>query len=264
MFNEGVSSSTLNLARSAISFFSSNSLRLKDDSTILRLFQFFYRKRPLQVKYLTYWPVRQLLNYLSELHPASSLSLKFLTLKTLALIALTSSDRGQTLHSIKIDNLVESETGIDFVVLDRLKTTRRVAKPKIVSCITSDIESLNVAEYLKCYLQRTLPLRRDALSNGFEEPKELFLSWKTKKAVTRQTLSRWLRTCLQLSGIDSKAYGGHSFRGSGLSSAFKNGASIQQIVKHGDWTNTNTFSRFYNAPERDSEVGQIILNQYKK
>ena len=251
----------LNLARSALNFFSSNSLCLNEDPVISRLFQYFYRKRPKRVKYFTFWPVKQLLTYLSKLHPPSSLSVKLLTLKTLALIALTSSDRGQTIHLMNINNVVHTENGLEFVIFQRLKTTRRVAKPHVISCINSDEDSLNVCAYTKSYMERTLPLRMESLNKGLEKPDDLFISWITKRPVTRQTIARWLRQCLDLAGIDSNIYGAHSFRGAGLSAAYRNGASIQDIVKHGSWSNTETFQRFYHAPERDSQVGQIILRQ---
>ena len=198
-----------------------------------------------------------------KLHPSAELNLKLLTIKTLTLIALSSSDRGQTLHLMKIDNVAESPTGIDFVIFDPIKTTKRVLKPKIISCITTENEALNVCHYVKEYMTRTSPLREEAVSKGNEMPKQLFLSWVTKKPVTKQTLARWLRLCLDSAGIDSKKYGAHSIRGAGLSSAYNHGASINQIIDHGNWTNTNTFHRFYNAPENDSNVGKIILNQYK-
>ena len=185
MFHKGASSSTLNLARSAISFFCSNVLCLKDNPIILRLFQYFYKKRPLNVKYFTYWTVRQLLDYLVKLHLSAELNLKLLTIKTLTLITLSSSDRGQTLHPMKIDNVPESFTGIDFVIFDPIKTTKRVLKPKIISCITTENEALNVCHYVKEYMTRTSPLREEAVSKGNEMPKQLFLSRVTKKPVTK-------------------------------------------------------------------------------
>lgn len=215
------------------------------------------------MRYLTYWPVRQLLNYLSSLHPASDISLKDLTFKTLALVALTSSDRGQTIHQMRVDQFTRTDNGLDFVIFNRLKTTRKILKPKVVSCITSDIPSLNLLNYVTEYIQRTHPYREECAKEGDEFPNQLFLSWFTKRPVTRQTLTRWLRNCLEKSGIDSSQFTAHSFRGAGLSAAYAHGASIESIVKHGCWTNVNTFKRHYLAPENNSTVGKIILNQYK-
>lgn len=264
LFNNGASCSSINIARSALSLFLCYNFNIKDNETIARLFKYFYKERPLKPKYFTYWPVKDLLNYLSELHPASELSLKYLTLKTLALVALTSSDRGQTIHLMDIENTALSEDGIQFVIFDRLKTTRRVIKPKVINCHSCDIPSLNVCDYVMNYMNRTLNIRSQCVKNGKPKPTQLFLSWASKSAVTRQTLARWLRTVLKLAGIDSDQFSGHSYRGASLSNAYKNGANITQIVSAGSWTNTETFKNHYLAPENDSPVGKIILNHFAK
>ena len=49
-----------------------------------------------------------------------------------------------------------------------------VLKPKIIS---NENESLNVCHYVRQYMARTLPLREEAVSSGFEKPTQLFLSW---------------------------------------------------------------------------------------
>lgn len=260
LFSTGASSSSLNIARSALSLFLNYDLCLKENSTILRLFQYFYKERPTRPKYLTYWPVKDLLNYLSELHPPSILTLKQLTLKTLALVALSSSDRGQTIHAMNIEHTAMSEDGIQFIITNRLKHTRRVQKPKIIKCIVSDIPSLNVCDYVTYYMNKTFNIRAQHVAEGREKPTQLFLSWATKKPVTKQTLSRWLKLSLKDAGIDTQQFGGHSYRGAGLSHAVNKGASISQVVTAGCWTNTETFKRYYFAPENDSVVGKIIIN----
>ena len=93
-----------------------------------------------------------------------------------------------------------------------------------------------------------------------EDDGKLFLSWATKKPVTRQSIARWLVHVLQLAGIDTATFKAHSYRGAGLSHAFQKGASIKQIVEAGNWANDSTFRMFYNAPSYDSAIGKIILN----
>lgn len=264
LFNNGASSSSLNCARSALSFFLCYDFKVKDNETIARLFRFFYKERPLKTKYFTYWPVKNLLNYLAELHPASDLSLKILTLKTLALVALTSSDRGQTIHLMDIEKTTSAEDSLQFVIFDRLKTTGRVQKPKVITCHSCDIPSLNVCDYVLNYMNRTLALRAKSVNEGKSKPTQLFLSWATKKAVTRQTLARWLKTILKMAGIDTTQFTGHSFRGASLSNAYQHGANINQIVCAGSWTNTETFKRHYFAPENDTPVGRIILDHFSR
>lgn len=264
LFDEGVSSSSLNTARSALSFFLSYDFPLKDDPTVGRLFQYFYKERPKRAKYFVYWPVEQLLVHLSAKHPPSSLSLKELTLKTLALIALTSSDRGQSIHLMDVEKTTCADEEVCFIIDSRLKHTRRILKPKVIKCLPCDNPALNVGQYVVAYMNRTIPLRAKRVADGFPKPTQLFLSWATKKPVSRQTLSRWLKSSLKEAGIDTDQFSAHSFRGSGLSHAFTHGASIKDIVVAGSWTNTETFRLHYFAPNTRSEVGKIILNSISK
>ena len=73
--------------------------------------------------------------FLSTWHPALFLSMKHLTLKVVALLALSSSDRGQTLHSTNIEHTEIQNEAIIFIIKTRLKTMCRVLKPKVVRCI---------------------------------------------------------------------------------------------------------------------------------
>lgn len=263
MFKGGASSSSLNSTRSALSFFLCYDFKLSDDITLAKLFKFFYRKRPLKAKYFTYWPVKKFLDHLAEIHPPSELTLKQLTLKTLSLVALTSSDRGQTLKLMDMENIIKTDDSISFVIFDRLKHTRRVLKPKTITCVSSDVPGLNVMEYVSVYLERTKSIRESHIAEGRPKPTKLFLSWLTKREVTAQTLSRWLKTSLDQAGIDTKQFTAHSIRGAGLSAAFnKGGANIQQIINAGSWSNTGTFMKHYLAPECNSAVGKIILQQF--
>lgn len=256
-YNNGASSSSLNSTRSALSFFFSYTVNLGEDITLNKLFKYFYKTRPLRPKYFTFWPVSQLLQYLATQHPPSDLSLKSLTQKTLALVALSSADRGQTIHLMDIENMTVSDDKISFVIFDRLKHTRRVIKPKVIDCIPSENPALNVQEYVKFYLEATSAFR-DRVS---PPATRLFLSWLTKRPVTRQTLSRWLKCVLSQAGIDTTQFSGHSYRGASLSTAFHHGANIKQIIEAGSWSSVNTFRRHYLAPENNSEVGKIILQQ---
>ena len=106
MFNLGVRSGSLNTIRSALSFFTQNSsLDLGHNPLVARCFKSFYRIRPEFPRYMVTWDVGKVLRFLAAWHPPEDLTLKQLTLKTVTLIALTASDRAQTIHSMDIDNL---------------------------------------------------------------------------------------------------------------------------------------------------------------
>ena len=87
----------------------------------------------------------------------------------------------------------------------------------------------------------------------------IFLSWATKKPVTKLSLARWFKTVLSLSGIDTKDFSAHSYKSASLSSAYNKGVPLN-ILKRGNWTNADTFLKHYYAHASDSPVGQLILN----
>jgi len=226
-------------------------LNLENNIFVSRLFKFFYKERPLRAWYTSFWPVNKLLEFLKSWYPIQNLSLKQLTLKTVALIALSSSDRGQTIHLASINNMVISDEKIQFVIREKLKNTRKIIKLTIISCISFELECLNVCSYVKNYNNRTNEFRKN---EG-----QLFISWISKKPVSRPTLARWLKLVLSMAGIDTTKFKAHSYRGAGLSKAFQKGASLHQIVQAGNWSNCEFFKKYYNVPTCGSEIGTLIL-----
>ena len=92
-----------------------------------------------------------------------------------------------------------SDNSISFVITNKLKTTKRVLKPKIVKCVNSSDPALDVCAYVKSYMLETFKFRN-------ENHDDLYLSWETKKPETKVSLARWLKTVLSLSGIDTEVF----------------------------------------------------------
>ena len=96
-FGEGLSYSTLNSYRSALS----STLCLRDGTTVgcdplvSRLLKGTYNLRPPLPRYSSTWDVSVLTQYLGTLFLLNSLSLKQVTLKTVSLCALCSAGRSQ-------------------------------------------------------------------------------------------------------------------------------------------------------------------------
>ena len=91
----------------------------------------------------------------------NQLSLKQLTIKTLALIYIKTSDRGQTLMLMNKKKMHTSDESISFVITNKLKTTKRVLKPKIVKCVESSDPALDVCSYVKSYLLEAAKFRNE-------------------------------------------------------------------------------------------------------
>ena len=252
----------LNTIRSAISFFVQLDLpNLGYDPIMVRLFRYFYLERPNFPRYVVTWDVGRVLHFLAEWHPAATLSIKELTLKTVALVAITSCDRAQTLHALSVENVNISAHGLEFVVPEVLKTSKRGNPAKVVTCVAWDEPSLNVCDYVVAYMTRTLVFRMTAVRKGLPKPKKLFLSHRTGRPVCRATISRWVREVLDMAGIDMSSFGPGSTRGASSSAAARRGATANQIMKAGSWSNLGTFERFYERQVEDTPVGQLILRE---
>ena len=59
-------------------------------------------------------------------------------------------------------------------------------------------------------------------------------------------------------GIDSQVFKAHSTRGAATSTALR--AAIPEIVRIADWTNENTFKKFYYRPVWNARVGHCVLS----
>ena len=180
----------------------------------------------------------------------------------MALIALTSSDRAQTIHALDINHLhfVGNGKGLEFNVPVLLKHSRKGRPSKKVLCVEWDAPELDVCKYVEFYLRKTFKFRLKAVRLGGEKPSQFFLSHRNGKPVKRASISRWIREVLALSGIDITTFKAHSTRGASTSAAARCGASPEQIMRHGDWSNLGTYDRFYNKDLADTPVGRLILS----
>ena len=129
-----------------------------------------------------------------------------------------------------------------FSINSLLKTSR---PGKHLSCIefqayAPDV-SLCIVKHLQQYLKRTDILRSDV--------KQLFISYtKPHKAVSPDTVSRWIKTTLVDAGIDTSKYSAHSTRSASTSAAKGNNISIATIMKSAGWSQESTFTKFYDKP----------------
>ena len=187
--------------------------------------------------------------------------MKKLTLKTVALVALTSSDRAQTLQALRVDRVSSTPQGLEFVVFDVLKTSRRGRPARVVRCVSWDAPELDVVDYVLKYIDRTLSFRWRAYRKGLGKPNQLFLSHQTGLPVARATISRWVKEVMNLAGIDTSVFLPGSTRGASVSAASRRGTSLEQILQAGDWTHLGTYQRFYHRHVDDTPVGRLILEE---
>lgn len=258
-FNRGLGYSALNTARGALS-----SLGIRLDSfaagshpTVVRFMKGVFNLRTPIPRYKETWDVNLVLNYLRKLSPVKYLSLKDLTLKLTMLLGLTNAARVHTLNVLSYKQLKKLSCGY----LVKFNSLLKQSRPGF-DCSSFTLRAyppdrrLCVVTVLKEYLLRTKPCRKpDAEDN-------LLISYiKPYKAVTRDTIARWIRVVMTRSGIDVERFGAHSIRAASTSKAKAMMVPISDIMKTAGWSQENTFAKFYNKQiEPDSKFAEAVLN----
>ncbi|XP_062601222.1 uncharacterized protein LOC134262915 [Saccostrea cucullata] len=254
LFDQKLSYSAINTARSAVS--SLLSLCGKENfgshTLIKRYLKGVFVKRPTLPKYTCTWDVSIVINYLKTLFPLSELSLKLLSCKTLMLLALLTGQRGQTLHLLTVDDVVVGNDHVEIRYSSLLKTSKPGKHVNNVKFPMYVEKELCIVRTLCDYLERTKFIRQD---------KKLFIStMKPHKGVSRDTISRWIRDTMEMSGIDISKFCPHSTRAAATSAAHKAGVPIDIIMEKAGWSNASTFRRFYNKPiQTSAQFNESIL-----
>ena len=78
------------------------------------------------------------------------------------------------------------------------------------------------------------------------------------KAVTPNTISRWIRTIMLSAGVVTSVFGAHSTRGAAASRASVSGAHVDSILRLGHWVRASTFFRFYKRSVDTSAASAIF------
>lgn len=240
-FEDGLSYSTLNSIRSAISFVIGP--HVGTDGRVLRFFKGIYKLRPKKPKFDEVWDPNIVLNYLSSLFPNETLSLELLTKKMVTLLALVTAHRVQTLSLISIENISINEDNINIKILKNIKTSGPGRfQPNLILPYFKDNINICPATTLLCYLNNTKAKRQDC--------KTLILTLrKPHHAASTASISRWIKQALFDSGLDVSKFTAHSTRHASTSKAFEGGINIEVIRKAAGWTtNSSTFARFYRRP----------------
>ncbi|XP_047996617.1 uncharacterized protein LOC125242260 [Leguminivora glycinivorella] len=239
-FNKGASYGTLNSHKSALSLIIGS--RIGKDERIKRLLKGFYKSKPPMPRYKATWNPSIVLNTLKTWHPCSSLSLETLTKKVVTLIALCTAQRVQTLSLMKISNITCLESGIHINITDLIKTSAPDRPQPVLALPFYKETEICPAASLQYYINYTKDIR-NTIDNLFITTKRPY------KAATPSTLSRWIKTTLKNSGIDTNIFKSHSVRHASTSSASIKGVSIDIIRNTAGWTGSSqTFAKFYNRP----------------
>lgn len=212
-----------------------------------------FNLRPALPRYANVWDVSVVIKYLKSLSPTDQLTFKQLTMKLVMLTALLSGQRAQSLQLLHINNMSRTSESATFVLDKPVKQTRPGyhIKPIYFRRYHSDID-LCVLNTLSVYLEKSEPLRR-------METQLLISYQKPFKAVTTATISRWLKSVLSCSGINTDQFRGHSVRSASTSAAYSAGTSIQTIMNAAGWSSECTFTKFYNKDKNIDTFSEGVL-----
>ena len=241
LFDKGLGYSSLNTACAALS---SLGVKLENFTAgshplIVRFLKGVYNIRPTKARYSEIWDVDKVLNYIRRLSPVKHLSLKDLTLKLVMLLALTNAARIDTVHKLGVHNFKKTRSEFIFEFSSLLKQSRPGFE-----CSNLRVKAYPPDRRLCCYfvmkeyLMRTKMLRRNE--------KCLLISYvKPHKAVSKDTVARWIKTVMCRAGIDINVFGPHSVRSAVTSKAQERAVPIKDIMQTAGWSRESTFAKFY-------------------
>lgn len=177
--------------------------------------------------------------------------------KLIVLLALTTSQRVQTLSKILIQNIIISDETIQIKIPGRIKTSGvNKTQPCLKLPFFQEEPKVCVASTLSEYIKRTEAIRGDV--------EELFITFKKpNKAASTSTLSRWIKCILTESGIDTSFFKAHSTRHASSSAAKRQGVSVDIIFQTAGWTKKSlAFTKFYDRPllNENTFAKAVILN----
>lgn len=255
LYNAGCSYSNINLARSALSaIIITEHQSLGAHPLISRFMKGVFNKRPPRPRYEEIWDVKPVLDYLRSLSPVKFISLKQLTLKLCCLLALVSAQRAQTLAMLSLKNTEIKGSKVMLVIPGLIKQSRpgKVGH-KIELWAYAPDRRICIKTVLLEYLSRTKHLRKD---------ESLFISYKSPyQGVSKDTISRWVRTVLAASGLDVNRFKAHSTRAASTSAASIKFVPLKDIIGMAGWSGEQTFQKYYKKPvKQHNQFSTAILS----
>ena len=199
-------------------------------------------RNPPVKKYQQLWDPQTVLNYLKTLPNNKDLTLLQLSRKVVMLIALVSGSRCQTLHKLQDSRITKNPDCYCCNLPAVLKTNKYGDKEHVVHLPVYKDPALCVYRAMKEYLRRTKPLRQKGSDQVFIISREPFTP------AARGTISRWIKECMEASGIDVDIYTAHSTRKAATSAASEASVPLATILRAAGWASRHTFARYYQLP----------------
>ena len=222
---------------------------------IVRLLKGIFNLKPCLPKTTVTWDPEIVLTYLKKLSPVKFISIQKLTQKVITLIWILTGQRSQSIALIDIRNITITDHLVKIRFGDLLKQTRPGFHPNelVIKAYAPD-RRLCIVTVLKAYLERTKLKRKGG------ETSQLVISHIAPfLGVTRDTISRHLRTVMQNAGLDMTIFTPHSIRGASTSAACRAKVPMDTILNTAGWAKPSTFRKYYKKPVKVNDYSQSIL-----
>ena len=246
--------SNIALYRSAISQAHDpvGSTQLGSLPVVARFMKGVFKIKPPKPRYCSTWNVKTTLSFLESLEPLEELTLKQLCYKTILLLALTSAARAHELSALDLTYSLRKEGSWEFSLPTQVKNSRPGhPAQKFLFLAFPENPKICVIRCVTAYVERTKGLRKST---------QLLVSFiSPHKAISSQSVSRWLSRALRMAGIEL-TYTGHSTRGASTSAASAAGLSADLILEAADWASVQTFERFYHKESSAGAFARAVLN----
>ena len=203
---------------------------------------------PPQPRFMCVWDPNDVIDTLKlpPWSPSKNLNLSELSKKVIFLILITSGQRGQVSTALDLEQMVCSMGKITFKILNKdLKQGRPRYKPNLLELQSFPEKEVCVVNHLQLYLKKTEAIRGDIT-------KVFITSKKPYKPASRDTISRWVKSLLQQTGVSITEFAAGSTRAAASSKASRAGVPLEDILKSGGWSRQSTFTRWYKKDVKKS------------
>ena len=263
LFKRNKSPATIEGYRTAIAD-SLPRLGLSSHAGASRLIRSFHRDKPRAVRRLPPWDLEVVLEALKgpPFEPMFLAPLKFVTLKSVFLLALASGSRRSEMHAWMEEGVFLDSSGskvclkpcVSFLAKNqRAESAPHSFEPVIIPAL---LVEEGVKESSLCPV-RALRIYRERAKEVRGERVKLFIAFKSgfKSEIKAPTISSWLKQtivfaykCLKPDQAPSLEVKAHQVRAMAASWSCVGGASMQQLMTSCHWRNPSTFTKFYLQP----------------
>ena len=234
--------SAIATARSALSsVVSIDGVKFGDHPAVRKFMKGVYNIVSPEPRYTNTWDPGVIIELFKtpDWYPAKDISILSLSQKLITLILLATGQRGQVIQALRLSNMKMSDDGVKFFLSNKyLKQGRLGYKPQVLHFKFFTSKKLCIARYLNVYLTRTAECREN-IDNIFITTK------KPYRAVSRDTISRWVKSVMSTAGLDISCFKPGSTRAAAASKAERNGMPLDDILRCGGWSRASTFQKWY-------------------